>query len=65
MAFTQADIDALKMAIASGVLRVQYTDREVTYQTIPDMLQALSVMTPEVQGANATRHRFVRTKKGL
>lgn len=35
-----ADLTALDQAIASGYLRVKYEDKEVTYQSIDQMLKA-------------------------
>ncbi len=41
MAFNQTDLDAIQAAIGSGVLRVRYADgREVTYQSLEDLLKA-------------------------
>lgn len=45
MAFTSADLDALDRAIASGTLRVRFSDgREVTYQSLDAMLRARAVI---------------------
>ena len=40
-ALTQADIDKLKRAIASGVKSVTYSSGTVTYQSTEEMLKAL------------------------
>lgn len=41
MAFNQTDLDAIRTAIGSGVLRVRYADgREVMYQSLDDLLKA-------------------------
>lgn len=41
MAFNQSDLEAIQTAIGSGVLRVRYADgREVTYQSLDDLLKA-------------------------
>jgi hypothetical protein len=37
---TTADLAALDQAIASGYLKVRYEDKEVTYQSIDQMLKA-------------------------
>lgn len=66
MAWSQADIDTLKAAIASGVRRVQYHDREVEYQTTADMLTALGSMQAEVAAAAGTpSYTRIGTKKGF
>ncbi|WP_313571404.1 phage head-tail joining protein [Comamonas terrigena] len=40
MALTQADLDALDLAIASGELTVSFSGRTTTYQTTKDLLLA-------------------------
>lgn len=40
MALTQADLDALDLAIASGELTVSYSGRTVTYQSTQSLLRA-------------------------
>lgn len=37
MAFTQADLDAINDAIAKGVTKVKYQDKEITYRTLAEM----------------------------
>lgn len=37
---TPADLAALDQAIASGYLKVKYEDKEVTYQSVEQMLKA-------------------------
>ncbi len=39
MAWTQADLDALEKAIASGAKRVRFQTHEVEYQSTGDMLK--------------------------
>jgi hypothetical protein len=51
VAFTQAEVDALRRAIAQGVRTVAYRDRTVTYATLQEMLQALQMMEAEVNPA--------------
>lgn len=48
MAWTQADIDNLKAAIASGERRVKYQDKEVEYRTLAEMKEILRGMEAEV-----------------
>ncbi|WP_280190348.1 phage head-tail joining protein [Delftia sp. PS-11] len=40
MALTQADLDALDLAIASGELTVSHAGRTVTYQSTDSLLKA-------------------------
>lgn len=52
MALTQTDIDKLKKAIARGVLRVEYANESVTYQSIDQMLKALAFAENDVASAS-------------
>lgn len=66
MAWTQADIDTLKAAIASGVFRVDYAGppaRSITYQSTDAMLKALSLMEHAVNGRPG--YRLASTRKGF
>ncbi|HEX7127290.1 MAG TPA: hypothetical protein VF406_16150 [Thermodesulfobacteriota bacterium] len=68
MAWTQADIEALEAAIASGVLTVRAPDgRTVTYQSTEAMLQALAMMKRELAEASGATPRYQRvaTSKGV
>lgn len=62
MAWTPADVDVLKAAIATGIRTVTYSDRTITYQSTEDMLRALSVMEPAASqsDASASGSRFSR-----
>jgi hypothetical protein len=67
MAYTQTDIDALEAALAAGVKRVRYTDREVEYQDADQMRQQLALMRQELAAATGGRKPFIRlsTSKGF
>ncbi len=66
MAFTQSDIDALKSAMASGELSVQFQDKSVRYRSINEMQSVLAMMEREVgSGGASSSRRFVSTSKGL
>ncbi|HEY4775893.1 MAG TPA: hypothetical protein VIH40_13865 [Xanthobacteraceae bacterium] len=49
---TQSDIDKLEKAIARGVLRVEYAQGSVTYQSIDDMLKALAYAKNAIAAAS-------------
>lgn len=56
--WTQADIDKLKVAVASGVLSVKYDGppaREVTYQSLGAMRSLLAEMIRQVNGTTTFR----------
>jgi hypothetical protein len=48
MAWTQSQIDALKTAIASGVLTVKHGETLTTYRSLAEMKAALAMMTSDV-----------------
>jgi multidrug resistance efflux pump len=52
MALTQADADAIKKAIASGVRSVTFADgRAVQYQSVDEMKQALALANADIAAA--------------
>lgn len=70
MAWTQTDIDKLKVAIAQGATKVKFADREVTYRSLDEMRETLRIIQAEVDGANGVTRRRLRrvlfsTTKGL
>lgn len=57
--WTQADIDALQAAIASGVLTVSYDGpprRQITYKSTSEMVQVLALMNRQVSATPSHRH---------
>lgn len=67
MAFwTQADLDSLRAALASGVLMVVYAgppQRSVTYQSLDAMRALLAEMRRDVEGS--TSFRRVKVRRGF
>jgi len=64
--WTQADIDTLKAAVASGVLEVSYAgppERRVRYQDLAQMRSLLASMVAQVTGA--PRVRYASHSKGV
>ncbi|KAI93925.1 hypothetical protein T281_13800 [Rhodomicrobium udaipurense JA643] len=63
MAYQQADIDALKRAIATGGRKVRYESggevREVTYRSLDEMERSLAAMEREIAGASRPRSVLV------
>lgn len=55
MAWTQAHLDALRDARASGALRVKFADREVTYRSDAEMKALEAEMQAEIQKASGQR----------
>lgn len=52
MAFTQAQIDALTLAISSGVLKVEYAGRLTMYQSTSQMIALRDRMQRELAGGS-------------
>lgn len=69
MAWTQADIDKLKQAIADGgVLQsIQFADQTFTFRSLDEMLKLLALMEQEVSTAAGTSraYRLAATSKGV
>ncbi len=62
MAFTQTDLDTIRAAIGSGVMKVRYADgREVTYQSGADMLKAEQRIMDALASAPGSGRRRRRT----
>ncbi|MCD8139460.1 MAG: hypothetical protein LUE17_06740 [Planctomycetaceae bacterium] len=65
MKFTEEQYVALKEAIASGELSVQYNGRRIQYRSLAEMLQAKSLMEDELFGKSKRRRHRAIFKKGL
>lgn len=53
MAFSQADLDAINTALASGAKRVRFQTHEVEYQSISEMLRVRDMIKAEVEAPAA------------
>lgn len=67
MAYTQAQIDALKSAAARGVTTVERNGEKVTYASLAEMRRQISIMEAElaVQNAGAVSVTYPTTSRGL
>lgn len=59
MAWTQAELDALKAAYATGTTRVSYEGKTVEYDTGAQLLARIRVIEGEVAGTSAGRRPSV------
>jgi hypothetical protein len=50
LGFTEADLAALKAALASGATEVQIGDRRIRYQSLKDMLAVIKLVQEELEG---------------
>lgn len=65
MAFSQADIDALKKAIGLGVVKVSYADgRSHEYRSLAQMKEILRMMEADVESGAAAEPRVVTIVSG-
>ena len=68
MAYTEEQLQALREALTSGVLRVKYEGREITYRSLDEIRQVLAQAEADVARANGTptvRHIRISTTKGF
>jgi hypothetical protein len=67
MAWTAAELDALRKAYASGTLRVSFEGRSVEYGSAADLLSRIRVIESEIAGqagTRAPRHSLASFRKG-
>ena len=67
MAFTQANVDAMKAAIARGAKVLQLNGERVEYNTFNEMRAALRMMEEEVAGITPGSFKvtYPTTSRGL
>jgi hypothetical protein len=65
MAFTQAQVDVLEAAIASGALEVRYGDKLVRYQSASEMKATLRRMKLELGQIQPEAKIFPKFSKGF
>jgi hypothetical protein len=67
--WTQADVDALKACVGSGILTVRYDGppaRTITYHSLTEMRALLASMQADVARAAGTPgYRYIATRKGF
>jgi hypothetical protein len=66
MAYSQAQIEGLKKAIASGVLTVRHGETSTTFRSLAEMQETLRMMESENSGlSKAPRRTVAGFSKGL
>ena len=68
MAYTDAQLQALRDALANGVRRVRFGDREIEYRSVEELKAAISAAEAEIAQASTTpptRQIRIYTEKGL
>lgn len=59
MAYTQADLDNLKAALASGALSVEYAGRRTTFRSLADIRSIIVEIEAELSPLTATPRQTV------
>ncbi len=68
MAYTEQQLQALRDALANGVRRVRFGDREIEYRTVDELQAAIRAAEVELarqNGAPIVRQIRISTTKGL
>jgi hypothetical protein len=65
MAFTLLQLEALEKAIAEGVTRVKYENKEVEYRSLEEMMQLLSIMQAQLGLKPKSQRILAKFSKGL
>ena len=65
MAVTQADLDSIDRALASGELQVTIDGRSTTYRSVDDLLKARANLARLIPGATTQTYRLASTSKGV
>lgn len=67
MAWTQAELDALRSAYSKGQRSISYGDKKVEYASLDEMARAIDRIAAAVEGTTARGKRkiIVASNKGL
>lgn len=65
MAWTQSDLDALETAMKGGVRKVKYSDKEVEYRDLEEMMKLRNIMKKSLGQTKGSRKYFTNFDKGL
>ena len=65
MAVTQADLDSLDRALASGELEVTIDGRRTVYRSVDDLLKARATLARMIPGVAVPNYRLAATRKGV
>lgn len=65
MAFSAADLDSVRTAIARGELIVEFADRKVTYRSIDELLKAEEHIATALSAGTRSKQSFGSSRKGF
>ena len=63
--FTEADLTAINKAIKTGALKVKYTDKEIQYSSLEEMLRIRDQIRRDLGLNNSTQRVPMKFGKGL
>jgi hypothetical protein len=66
--YTEQQLQTLRDALATGVRRVRFGDREIEYRTVDELKQAIAAAEADVaksSGTGPVRQIRVQTEKGF
>lgn len=65
MAYSQADLDNIRSAIARGEMSVEFADRKVTYRSIDELLKAEERIATALSTTPRSKQSFGSSVKGF
>lgn len=65
MAATQSDLTAIESAIFSGVKKVKFSDKEIEYGSIAEMMSVRDLIKSELGASKRTQRIKMSVDKGL
>lgn len=60
--WTAYDLQVLENAIKTGAKKVKYSDKEVEYRELSDMLKLRDIIKQEIEGDSAPNNRVIQTE---
>ncbi len=65
MAYSQAQLDALRQAIAQGVTTIEYQGKRITYRSLDEMTALEARIARDLAGTSASpRHSLAAFRRG-
>ncbi|SOH93366.1 hypothetical protein SAMN06273572_10242 [Monaibacterium marinum] len=65
-AYTQADVDCLRAALARGVLKATINGESVEYASMAEMRKQINIMQADIEGVTrGLRTHYPTTSRGL
>ena len=64
MSYTNAQLDALRRALATGERRVTFGDKTVEYRTVAELQTAIRTVEAEIARGGTTSKRQIRVTTG-